>query len=73
MEVSPLNESKVAEAKRKSRNDSWCVHTVWGWQVGETALCQQAGPKFLDIPVLPKIVITELPEEAMSWMAVSFH
>lgn len=71
--VSLLNESKVAEAKRKSRSDSWCVHTVWGWQVGETALCQQAGAKFLDIPGLPKIVITELPEEAMSWMAVSFH
>lgn len=33
MEVSLLTESKVAEAKRKSRDDSWRVHTVWGWHV----------------------------------------
>ena len=28
MEVSLLTENKVAEAKRKSRNDSWCIHTM---------------------------------------------
>lgn len=70
-EVSLPNENKEAEAKRKSRTDPWCVHTVWGWHVGETALCEQTGTNFLDIPRLPENAIMEFPRGAMNWMPVS--
>lgn len=71
VEVSLQNENKVAEAKRKSRNGPWCVHTVWGWHVGETVLCEQTGTNFLDILWLPKNAIMEFPRGAMTWVSVS--
>lgn len=71
VEISLPNENKVAEAKRKSRNGLWCIHTAWGWPVGDTALCEPTGANFLDIHRLPKNAIPEFPRGATTWMSVS--
>lgn len=76
MEVSLLNESKVAEAKRKSRSDSWCVHTVWSWQGGETVSASRLelnSETFLGGQEMSSWAFCfYLNKETMHWMPVSF-